>query len=420
MKNRTCEMVSELAPTHSVALHCILIHGTFAPDASWTFPDKSLAKGLRHLDTGGVQFHRFRWSGENTHAGRHTASVELGSDLRDMAEKYPEARFLLIGHSHGGNVACAGVSALPESRCAGVVTLATPFFHVRKRDLSPAAVLPAILWVLISASFIGYGGSWIGEIATRTNSWLYGYWFNVVGNNLIYRIFSGVVAVAFMLYIGFFILLSASLIYSGTKHSLASRQDFHFRMWEHIRPVSTSVLCLSMSLDEAYWLLTWSRGLPERLHRVREWITKYIALVITLAAIPVGIAVTVAHIWENSAPIFSDAVAPTALLGLSWVSAIAYSGLVSLWLFTILATYLFQKFFYGLGGIEHYLMVNVRIRRIPKAANGNTVIQKNITLSWRQYMHEQFGLIHSKLYAEQRSIDDIITWYKMNHPTDLP
>jgi pimeloyl-ACP methyl ester carboxylesterase len=157
MNNGTCQIVSENDLSPDALLHCVLIHGTFAPDAKLTFPGSPLAAGLRKLDPGGVQFHRFRWSGDNTHAARSVAACELGCLLSELAEKYPKAHFLLVGHSHGGNIACAGASALQDMRCAGIVTMATPFFHITPRSLVPVAVLPSLLWGLLAASWVGYG-----------------------------------------------------------------------------------------------------------------------------------------------------------------------------------------------------------------------------------------------------------------------
>ncbi len=405
-------MVSEQDPPTPVALHCILVHGTFARDATWTSPDAPLAMGLRNLEPAGVQFHRFRWSGANTHVGRCAAVAELGSNLRDMADRYPSSRFLLVGHSHGGNVACAAASAIPADRCAGVVALATPFFHVRKRSLAPAAVLPAVLWVLLGASWIGYGGSWMGEIAAKGNHWLYGSWAETIGNNWLYRVYSGIVAVLTMLFIGSFLFLSAFLIYLKFKDHLAVRQDTHFRMWEQLRPTPASILSLSMTLDEAYWLHRWTRGLPEQLHRIMEWVSRHIAVGITLAALPIGIALVVAYIRESETPIFSDAVAPHALIGISWAASIAYAVVLSLWLLVRLCTYLFQRWVYGLNGVEHHLMVNVSIQRVPQILNSELVSHRNVSLPFRQYLRERFGLVHSKLYVDPRSVVEIVAWYR--------
>lgn len=413
MDNGTCKIVSENDPPSPAALHCVLVHGTFATDAKWTFPDAPLATGLRNLEPGGVQFHRFVWSGDNTHTARCVAAAEIGSRLRELAAKYPDSRFLLVGHSHGGNVACAGASTLQDMRCAGIVTLATPFFHVIRRSLAPVAVLPSLLWALLAASWIGYGGSWMGEFAAKANHWLYGRWAEAVGSHWLYHIWSVIVAIATMFFIGGFLFVGAILLYKQSMERLSARQDTYFHAWDQLRPFPVSILSLSMTLDEAFWSLRGARILPEWLHMVWECIHRHLAIAITITSLPMGIAFVVIYLRESEIPIISDAVAPHALIGGAWAVAAAYVVMVILWLLVVLLTYIFQRFTYGLNGIEHHLMVNVSIHRIPQIKDPKLVRHRNIALPLRQFLSEQFGLIHSKLYMDSRSIKEIIVWYRM-------
>jgi hypothetical protein len=94
----------------------------------------------------------------------------------EMSKQFPEARFHLIGHSHGGNVILNSLSQSLISRIQGVVCLATPVLigRPRKQDAFTKVALvgvPVILvaWALqtilsllgISRSGIGNAFSWI-------------------------------------------------------------------------------------------------------------------------------------------------------------------------------------------------------------------------------------------------------------------
>ena len=50
-----------------------------------------------------IPVRRFEWSGENTHLGRADGAVRLIDEIASL-ELPPDARVLLWGHSHGGNV----------------------------------------------------------------------------------------------------------------------------------------------------------------------------------------------------------------------------------------------------------------------------------------------------------------------------
>lgn len=415
----TCKIVSENDPPSPATLHCVLIHGTYAPDATWTFPDAPFAAGLRNLEVGGVQFHRFVWSGDNTHTARCVAADELGSCLRELAAKYPDSGFLLVGHSHGGNVACAGASALQNMRCAGIVTLATPFFHVTRRSLAPAAVMPSLLWALLAASWIGYGGSWMGEFVAKCNHWLngrwaeaVGSWAEAVGSHWLYQAWSVIVAIATMLFLGGSLFLSAIVLYQESMDSISARQDTYFHAWDQLRPFPVSILSLSMTLDEAFWLLSWARKIPEWLHEVRQRIHRHLAIAITIASLTIGIAIAVIYVRESKIPITSDVVALHALLGVAWAIAGAYFVMIILWFIVVLTTYIFQYFAYGLNDIKQYLMVNVSIRRVPQIKHPRLIRHRNLALPLRQFLSERIGLIHSKLYMDPRSIEEIIVWYR--------
>jgi hypothetical protein len=118
-----------------------LVHGTrllrFARRASWTKASSPLSQALKQAH---FEPRPFRWSGRNSHYARLHAGHELSEQLLDQARQHPGAQQIVIGHSHGGNVALYAVrelQSLDNHEWVRVITLATPFIHVRKRRLPP-------------------------------------------------------------------------------------------------------------------------------------------------------------------------------------------------------------------------------------------------------------------------------------------
>ena len=102
---------------------------------------------------GEAEFIRFDWSGRNSARARARAAERLAEQIARTAASEPDARQVVIAHSHGGNVAARAAALLPPgSRPVGIATLATPFLHVRGRSLGEAEQLmvwPALITLLI-------------------------------------------------------------------------------------------------------------------------------------------------------------------------------------------------------------------------------------------------------------------------------
>ena len=129
-----CAVTSGINVTEPVVV--TLIHGTFAPEASWVREGSELRKAIAKAFPDAVEFRRFVWSGGNSISARQAAAAELrGQILADpvMAEG---ARHFLVAHSHGGNIALYALrDPQVRERITGVATLATPFLIAKKRDL---------------------------------------------------------------------------------------------------------------------------------------------------------------------------------------------------------------------------------------------------------------------------------------------
>lgn len=115
-------------------LRIVTIHGTFAPDADWVEPGYWLWDRLAKRLGRPLEVIPFRWSGGNSHEERQRWGAKLREFLGELAEGGPA---LLVAHSHGGNVAAyaLGRRSPSEPAVAGLVSLATPFLKVRRREV---------------------------------------------------------------------------------------------------------------------------------------------------------------------------------------------------------------------------------------------------------------------------------------------
>ena len=147
--NANSQTTGEDAPTPDDGMECVivLVHGTFAPGASWTQDGSLFRKRISELlKTKKVRFERFDWTGRwpgplkkinNSHTIRLSSAGRLQAKLREIGQAYPNARIFLVGHSHGGNVA---LYALKDDeiacRVSGVITLSTPFITCVPRPVT--------------------------------------------------------------------------------------------------------------------------------------------------------------------------------------------------------------------------------------------------------------------------------------------
>jgi pimeloyl-ACP methyl ester carboxylesterase len=129
-----------------------LVHGTWAPKAAWLREDSLLCRSvLAAFPDQVLRFVPFRWSGHNSVSARFRGAQALAAKLGDMRQEWPEARHVLIGHSHGGFVALSALrGATQDERIRGAACLSTPFLLARVRPMSRLAqvgltVTPALL-----------------------------------------------------------------------------------------------------------------------------------------------------------------------------------------------------------------------------------------------------------------------------------
>lgn len=115
----------------------LLVHGTIPRlwrfrifgERSWSDADSRFRKELKkNFPRAAVDL--FPWNGANTHDARLKAGDQLCASLTKAIANNTKRKFVIIAHSHGGNIALYALRKLSgeqRSRVAGLVCLATPF-----------------------------------------------------------------------------------------------------------------------------------------------------------------------------------------------------------------------------------------------------------------------------------------------------
>ena len=99
----------------------VLVHGTWAPGASWTQPGsifrEEIEAKLVAAGATSVEFvDDFRWSGANSHEARREGAARLNRKLHKVMRLNPSSAIFVVAHSHGGNVALRGPSSFSVER----------------------------------------------------------------------------------------------------------------------------------------------------------------------------------------------------------------------------------------------------------------------------------------------------------------
>ena len=149
-----------------------LVHGTFARDATWIRKESALSDRLSELLDGSVLTAPFQWTGNNSMEARQAAALELQDHLRSLLDDWPTAKHVVVGHSHGGNVALYALrDEKLESEIVGVACLATPFLVARPRRLGPFGFEHLFVMGLLVLAIIGGAvgallGQWLDQLVT--------------------------------------------------------------------------------------------------------------------------------------------------------------------------------------------------------------------------------------------------------------
>jgi len=128
----------------------VLVHGTFAPNASWVKENSKLRGVLECKVEGEVDFRVFEWNGENTSDARQRAATRLAEFIKNLSNSI-SGQIIVVGHSHAGNITRAALNNCSETRekVSALITLNTPFIISHPRLLEPLVVPLLTLLLLI-------------------------------------------------------------------------------------------------------------------------------------------------------------------------------------------------------------------------------------------------------------------------------
>jgi len=118
----------------------ILVHGTFARNASWTNEDSPLCIRVREAASKCGQPAKFipeKWTGNNLGQDRIATARSIVAKIKAAQAENPDEMIFLIGHSHGGSAIAYLLKNFPDMRksVAGCAFLSTPFIAQRLRPL---------------------------------------------------------------------------------------------------------------------------------------------------------------------------------------------------------------------------------------------------------------------------------------------
>src|SRR4051812_16440476 len=85
------------------------VYSEFQDGPAWIQQHSPLAEHLTEALGWRVRIEPFSWKGYNTVAARAAATYQLRAKLCKLREDYPGAEQVIIGHSHGGNVAMSAL-----------------------------------------------------------------------------------------------------------------------------------------------------------------------------------------------------------------------------------------------------------------------------------------------------------------------
>ncbi|NUT76824.1 alpha/beta hydrolase [Pseudomonas sp. C1C7] len=417
------QIISEAPVVTKAPLHCVLVHGTWAANAEWIKADSKLTKELLKLDPNGVTVSNFIWSGHNNHFARVDAAQTLAESLKLEAAKFPETRFLLIGHSHGGSVVMNAVSGIPESQRAGVVCLGTPFFHVRPRSTAMLTWIRGGITAMEGGAFFWISGILVSkiqdwEVSRRFAEFSHWFYSLMPGSEGVWgglgAVSGGLTALWLLLYCS----VSALIFSSGGPPKAQVRA---IERWKSISPVDVKTLCIWFGLDEAYWWLRIVRIVAEWMHCIISYLSAFVMPVITAAStiaafwlgIKSGIA-TAAHLGELASAaavgqvFFYVGCAVAIVPMLIWGAALFVSIVVSP---------------VGVGSISamDHLWLDVHTQRVPQISEVN-IDHEELPLHSGNFFRKFMAalpfvsgpIIHSRVYLDTKTPEIIKKWYLKN------
>lgn len=363
-------------------LKVVLIHGTWAPESSWTRETstfyRTVAKQLGS-DYQTVEHLSFEWSGYNRWRTRKSVAAFLNRVLNLIEDdESTDWDILIVAHSHAGNIATEAarlaLKADPKSSIIGVVCLNTPFLKHEIRASSAYLFLWFVFGGLFLVAANGLGRLVEGEYETRFFERLYALTLSQLNWTLS-------VCCAFIL-----ILMAWHVVVAKRYAKESEAEDAAAR---------PKVLCLSCPDDEAITAL----GLTEGVANLPQLLTNPIAIVVTSIWIALAIwysGLDIGHWQEAKFWMTQTRVAATAYalwLVVAFLGAIVGCIVVSA-AFGLSRKEMFENL------VSRVLVSYVPLH--PADSSFRAIAEKGIKM--------QVDLLHSTIYRSELTFKEIGRW----------
>jgi hypothetical protein len=406
---------------------CVVVHGTFAPDAEWTHENAALRRAIAARAAGPVTFEVCKWSGLNTHAERIKGGREFAKVVAEVRRQPNRRRIVAIAHSHGGNVvAYGGRDVPPEGQADAVVTLGTPFLDLRARHLEPyfrildvclhGLVLAALVVPLLVVSHFIWQRIPLPPLPTALASRLAGIPASLALKWLVAAPLYGVIGILF----GWTAASATWLVFVGRPlfqpavdvlmpKMLARQRDVMARIaLPALAP--SRVLAVSVRFDEAGWLL-----------RSVDAIAQLPFMVLILIGLPAALTVLVFVVvygfvdsgvgWYfilRTPDAFGAFVARTA--SYAFVALLGSTGLFLLFQIVVVGLPQVRKIGFFGESVADYALVRIATAIVPPNTSAAWVARYTHVRARAETAGRAGWLRHSAIYNDPDIIADVAEW----------
>ena len=409
------------------ALVCVVVHGTFAPDAEWTHENSALRQAIAAQADGHVTFEVCKWSGLNTHAARIKGGLELANVVAEVRRRPNRSRIVAIAHSHGGNVvAYGGRDVPPEAQADAMVTLGTPFLDLRPRHLEPyfrildiclhGLVLAALVVPLLVISHFLWARIPLPPMPAALASRLAAIPTSSALKWLIAAPLYAVVGLGF----GLTAASASALVFVGRPMFQFAVDDLMPKMLARQRDVmarielppfaARRVLAVSVRFDEAGWLLRSVDAIAQLPFMVLGFVGLPAALAVLIFVVVYGfVDSAVGWYFILRAPdAFGAFVARAA--SYAFVALLGSTGLFLLFQIVVVGLPQVRKIGFFGESIADYALVRIATAIVPPGTGAAWVARYTHVRARTETARQAGWLRHSAIYNDPDIIADVAAW----------
>ncbi|MEM7194312.1 MAG: alpha/beta hydrolase [Pseudomonadota bacterium] len=361
-----------------------LVHGTFAHKAPWAWDYRSDFRSyLRENLPGNVKFRCCAWSGRNRNRDRIHAAERLKKRLERQSRLYPNAKKIVIGHSHGGNVAIRAAAEFDSGRnLLAVVGMNTPWICATRRNTLQLSFFLGIfsfialeLWLLSRAS-----------LTTEQSSW----WVQAL---------SGLAVGAVLMLVAFLVIYKGSAVY---KWMMGKRE----KLIKTLQPAplhNTPVLCVWGGDDEVRNAFTVLEAVENIPFLLLHWVGLSVIAILIIAGIEMGYLPQLVdfvtkemdgsfNVWMQDK--FFVVASATIYLTLTMYALILLIYVVNVVLRLLPVGVAVANFY-------HSAFVHLSFTLVPVTAKHTDFREVDTNLNF---------LSHSSVYEDEKSLEEVCRW----------